>query len=158
MDTTAERTVSGRAIVAGGLVVVAIVTAIGVLFGPGLREQVRQEQRPRTLREPIASGTAGGQVWEAVGRYDGTANCVELRHGGEVVDRACDTGPQLQTTTLDGVTVVYGVAPESTPDKNLLLDNGQTLVTPVVAGELGFPVGFWAVELPEGTEVLSTQN
>ena len=158
MDTTAERTVSGATLVVVGLVVAVIVTMSAIAFGPGLREEVRQEQAPRTLREPIATGTAGGEVWEAVGRYDGTANCVELRHGGETIDRACDTGPKLQTTTLDEVTVVYGVAPESTPEKNLLLDNGETVVTPVVAGELGFPVGFWAVELPEGTTVVGTQN
>ena len=158
MDTTAERSVSGRAIVVVGLVMAAIVTATAILFGPGLREEVRQEQRPRTLREPVAAGTAGGEVWEAVGRYDGTANCVELRHGGDTIDRACDTGPELRSTTLDDVTVVYGIAPESAPDQTLQLDNGETVVTPVVAGELGFPVGFWAVELPEGTTLAELQD
>lgn len=150
MDTTAERTLSGRALVGGGLTVAVLVTLVSLIFGPALQEDVRQEQRPRTLREPIAAGTAGTQDWEAIGRFDGTANCVELRTEGEVVDRACDTGPTTAMTELNGAIIAYGVAPEDATSKTVSLDDGKQLTVPVSAGELGFPVGFWAVQLPAG--------
>lgn len=152
MEPTRERTVSGRALVVAGLVVTLLVTAASLLFGPGLREEVRQEQRPRTLREPVAAGEHAGQAWEAVGRYDGTANCVELRYEAQVLGRACDAGdPQRATELPDGgPTIAYGVAPEDQSVYALPLDNGEELSVPVQAGELGFPVGFWATELPDG--------
>ncbi len=156
MDTTRERTVSGRGLVIVGLVVALLVTGASIVFGPGLREDVRQEQSPRTLREPIASGTHQGDAWEAVGRYDGEANCVELRFRSDVLGRACDTGdPNQRTTQLpgDGPTVAYGVASEDATRITLKLDDGTSVTAPVVAGELGFPVGFYGVNLPEGTAV-----
>lgn len=155
MDTTAERTVSGRTLVVVGLVVAVLVTAASLIWGPGLREDVRQEQDPRTLREPVATGLHAGQPWEAVGRYDGTSNCVELRYLAEILDRACDTGPtQLATSLPDGgPTIAYGVAPEEESTFAVRLADGEELSAPVVAGELGFPVGFWAVELPAGAEL-----
>ena len=152
METVGERSVSGRTLVIAALVVMAAVTATSVVFGPGLREQVRQEQRPRTLREPIASGTHEGQIWEAVGHYDGTANCVELRYRGDVLGKACDAGPRVTATALPsgGPTIAYGVAPESATQHDVRLDDGTSVTTSVTAGDLGFPVGFWAVELPPG--------
>ena len=156
MDTTPERTVSGRMLVVGGLVAALLVTAVAIVFGPGLREDVRQEQSPRTLREPIATGTHQGDVWEAVGRYDGTANCVELRFRTQVIGRSCDVGEPPQMTTAlpdDGPTIAYGIAEETATEATLELDNGTTVTAPVLAGELGFPVGFWAVQLPPDTTV-----
>lgn len=153
MDITGERSVSGRALVITGLVVVAIVTAVGAVFGPGLRQQVLQEDRPRTLREPVAAGEHNGQVWEVVGRYDGAANCAQLRFDGEDLDRACDTGaPAVTATTLPdgGPTIAYGIAAEDASEHTVVLNDGEEISAPVVAGDLGFPVGFWAVELPDG--------
>lgn len=153
MDTTGERSISGRALVVGALVIVLIITAAAVIFGPALRDAVRQEQHPRTLREPIAAGQHDGQVWEAVGHFDGTANCVELRFRGDVLDRACDTGTaDVAATALPdgGPTVAYGIAAEDAAQQQVELDSGEVITTPVVAGDLGFPVGFWAVKLPEG--------
>lgn len=153
-----ERSVSGRKLVVGALIVIVAVTAVSVVFGPALRERVRDEQRPRTLRDPVASGQHEGQVWEAVGRYDGEANCVELRYAGETLDRACDAGaPRMTATTLPdgGPTVAYGVAPDGTDDFDVPLAGGDDLTVPVAAGDLGFPVGFWAVVLPSG-ETLAT--
>lgn len=152
-ERTGERSVSGRKLVLGALIVVVLVTAVSVVFGPALRDRVRDEQRPRTLREPIAAGQHEGQVWEAVGRYDGEANCVELRYAGQTLDRACDTGAQrMVATTLPngGPTVAYGVAPDNTEDFDVPLEGGEELNVPVAAGDLGFPVGFWAVLLPSG--------
>ncbi len=155
MEPSSERTISGRKLVTVGLVVVALVTATSIVFGPALRTQVRQEQRPRTLREPIATGLHRGQPWEAVGRFDGDANCVELRFLGKILDRACDAGPKQGVTTLpdDGPTIVYGVAAEDAKTHVVRLDNGETLRVPVKAGDLGFPVGFWAVGLPGGAKL-----
>lgn len=155
MDTPAERTVSGRTLVVVGLAVTVLVTAASLILGPGLRDDVRQEQDPRTLREPVATGLHAGQPWEAVGRFDGTSNCVELRYLAEIVDRACDTGPVAQVTTLPdgGPTIAYGVAPEDATTFAVELAGGEEMSAPVVAGELGFPVGFWAVELPAGAEL-----
>src|SRR5688572_19544718 len=158
MDATAERTVSGRALVVAGLIVAVLTTAVAVVFGPALRDAVRQEQSPRTLREPVAIGSAGGTAWEAVGRFDGTANCVELRANNEILDRACDTGPTVQTTELGGRTIAYGVAAEDATEKALALDNGDEITVAVHAGELGFPVGFWAVQLPEARTLAETQQ
>ena len=152
-ERSSERSVSGRKLVVGALIVIVAVTAVSVIFGPALRERVRDEQRPRTLREPVATGEHQGQVWEAVGRYDGEANCVELRYAGETLDRACDTGaPTMTATTLPngGPTVAYGVAPDGTDDFDVPLGSGEDLNVPVAAGDLGFPVGFWAVQLPSG--------
>lgn len=160
MDTPRERTVSGRALVVGGLLVAALVTGASIVFGPALREDVRQEQSPRTLREPIATGTHGGDVWEAIGRYDGTANCVELRFRTRVLGRACDAGEEpLRTTTLPdgGPAIAYGIAAETATETTLELDDGSTVSTPVRAGDLGFPVGFWAVQLPPGTQVQAAE-
>lgn len=155
MDTTAERTVSGRTLVIVGLVVAVLVTAASLIFGPGLRDEVRQTTAPRTLREPVATGLHAGQPWEAVGRYDGTANCVELRYLAEILDRACDTGPVQQATRLaeGGPTIAYGVAPEEDSTFVVQLSGGEQISAPVVAGDLGFPVGFWAVELPAGAQL-----
>jgi hypothetical protein len=152
MQTAAERTISGRALVVAGMTVTVLVVLGGVFLGPPLRDDVRQLDVPRTLREPIATGQHQGQVWEAVGRYDGAANCVELRYQSETVHRACDTGDRAASRRLgpDGPTIAYGVAPETQPRATVTLDNGEQIVTPVVAGDLGFPVGFWAVELPSG--------
>lgn len=153
MVATGERSVSGRALVVSGLVVAALITAAAVVLGPPLREDVRQEERPRTLREPVAAGEHGGETWEAVARYDGTANCVELRYRGEVLGRACDVGPTEASTTLpaDGPTIAYGVADETAARTEVVLSDGSTARTDVVAGDLGFPVGFWALQLPPGT-------
>jgi hypothetical protein len=153
MDITSERTVSGRSLVVAGLVVVALVTAASFVLGPGLRNEVRQSQDPRTLREPIAEGMHQGQPWEAVGRFDGTANCVELRYLGKILDRACDSGPATVTTAVPrgGPTVAYGTTDDEAATHTVSLDNGEQLDVPVKAGDLGFPVGFWAVELPAGT-------
>ncbi|HVM18406.1 MAG TPA: hypothetical protein VM307_00435 [Egibacteraceae bacterium] len=155
MTAGADRTVSGRALVIAAAAVVVAVTAASQIFGPDLREQVLQEQQPRTLREPIATGRHDGQVWEAIARFDGTANCVELRYRAEVLDRACDTGPPRQTTRIPagGPAVVYGTADEDADHVVLQLADGQQLDVPVRAGELGFPVGFWATELPAGAEL-----
>ena len=157
MDTSShsgpERSVSGRKLVVVALVAILLVTAFSVLFGPALRDQVRNEQRPRTLRDPVASGTYQGETWEAVGHFDGTANCVELRYDGEMLDRACDTHAQPVTATplpSGGPTVAYGIAPEDAQMYDVQLDNGEQISVPVTAGDLGFPVGFWAVQLPEG--------
>lgn len=157
METAAERTLSGRALVIGAAVVTVLVVAGGVFLGPPLREEVRQLDVPRTLREPVATGEYRGEVWEAVGRYDGTANCVELRLQAETLHRACDTGDRAAARQLppDGPIVAYGVAPEGQPSVTVTLDNGEEVVTPAVAGDLGFPVGFWAVELPAGRSLQS---
>jgi len=162
MAEARERTVSGRALIMGAGLLVGVLVGVQALFGPGLVDQVRQEQRPRTLREPIAAGQVAGQPWEAVARYDGTANCVELRYRDATLDSACspagqgeDGVGQVQTTTVPegGPTVVYGTAGEQLPEVEVRLDDGTTLRTPVRAGNLGFPVGFWAVPVPEGTGV-----
>ena len=161
MAEAAERTVSGRTLVAGAGVLLAILLLIEVLFGPTLVDQVRQEQRPRTLREPVAAGEVAGQPWEAVGRFDGTANCVELRYGEAVLDRACTPGGQgedgvgavMTTTVPEGPTVVYGTAGEDLPAVEVRLDDGTTLQARVQAGDLGFPVGFWALPVPDGAGV-----
>lgn len=157
MDIAPERTVSGRLLIVVGLTVTALVTAASVVWGPGLRDQVRQEQSPRTLREPIATGSYAGGVWEAVGRFDGRANCVELRLGSDILDRACDQGPAVKSTALPdgGPTVAYGVAPEDATQIDVPLTNGEQVTAEVVAGELGFPVSFWAVEIPAGTKAVS---
>ena len=143
--------------VVAGLVVTVLVVLSALVLGPALREDVRQLDAPRTLREPIASGEYDGGVWEAVGRYDGSANCVELRYEAETLHRACDVGDQAATRRIgaDGPTIAYGVVPEEQPSVTVTLDDGQELVTPAVAGELGFPVGFWAVELPPGRSMRS---
>ena len=153
METTSERSVSGRALVIAGLLFALVITATGVMLGPGLREKVRQDESPRTLREPIAAGIHAGEPWEAIGRFDGTANCVELRYLSDVLDRACDAGSEpIQVTDLPdgGPTVAYGIAPEDEDTFTLDLDTGEQIDVPVRAGELGFPVGFWATELPAG--------
>lgn len=152
MTSVDERGISGRWIVGAGLAVAVIVTIAAVVLGPPLREQVRQEQQPRTLREPVASGTHLGDVWEAVARYDGSANCVELRFRGEVLDRACDAGPRRTQTSLpdDGPVVAYGVAAEEVTSVEVPLDDGSVVTAPAVGGDLGFPVSFWALELPDG--------
>ena len=151
-----ERIVSGRKLVLGALIVTVLVTAVSLIFGPALRERVRNEQGPRTLRDPVATGEHEGQVWEAVGRFDGEANCVELRYAGKVLDRACDKGAPTMTATAlpnGGPTVVYGVAPDNAEDFDVPLAGGEELNVPVAAGDLGFPVGFWAALLPEGAEL-----
>ncbi len=153
---------SGRALIIGAGLLVGVLVLIQALFGPSLVNQVRQEQRPRTLREPIAAGEAAGQPWEAVARFDGIANCVELRYRDTALDSACtpagqgeDGVGQVQTTTVPegGPTVVYGTAGEGLPSVEVRLDDGTTLRTPVQAGDLGFPVGFWAVPVPDGAGV-----
>jgi hypothetical protein len=155
VDARTERTFSGTLLVVIGLVFTVLVVGTGLVFGPSLRDQVRQETRPRTLREPIAEGrTRNGESWEAVARYDGTDNCVELRLGDDVLDRACDEpgGEPVRDITVtqvpDGPAVGYGVADEGVPAVNVVLEAGTTITVPVKAGELGFPVGFWAAELP----------
>ena len=152
METAVERTISGRALVGFALLVTVLVVLGGLFLGPPLREDVRQLDVPRTLREPIASGQHQGEVWEAVGRYDGAANCVELRYGSETLHRACDVGDRVASRDLGdgGPTIAYGVAPETQSTVTVLLDDGERLEAPTVAGDLGFPVSFWAVELPEG--------
>jgi hypothetical protein len=152
METTAARTISGRTLVTLGLLVAALVVLGGVLLGPPLREDVLQLDVPRTLREPIASGRYQGQVWEAVGRYDGTANCVELRYRSSTLHRACDVGDRVASRRVGpgGPTIAYGVAPETQSSVTVTLDDGSQITTPAVAGDLGFPVAFWAVELPPG--------
>ncbi|MPZ73402.1 MAG: hypothetical protein GEU74_09250 [Nitriliruptorales bacterium] len=159
MDSTAERTVSGRGLIIVGLVVIAAVTVAGVVLGPGLREQVRQEQRPRTLREPVAAGSYAGHPWEAIGHYDGTKNCVELRYRGVELGQACDTGPPVQSTRVgaDGPVVAYGTAPETSSEMAVSLDNGELVRAPVKAGDLGFPVGLWAAEIPGDAAVVATE-
>lgn len=155
-DRETERSVSGRKLVTIALAIIVAVTAASVVFGPALRERVRDEQRPRTLRDPIATGEHEGQVWEAVGRFDGEANCVELRYLGEVLDRACDEGTARMTATPlpnGGPTVAYGVAPDNTDNFDVPLEGGGTFNVPVAAGDLGFPVGFWATLLPKGEEL-----
>lgn len=157
MDAANERTLSGRALVVASLLVVAGIVGAGVVLGPGLREDVLQETGPRTLREPIATGTVAGATWEAVARFDGEANCVELRLDAEVLDRACDAGaPPFATTLLPdgGPRVAYGVADEDARAVALQLDSGEQLTPAVRAGELGFPVGFWATALPPGARLV----
>jgi hypothetical protein len=155
MPPTAERSVSGRSLVIIALAFTAIILAVGVLFGPQLRQAVLQEQRPRTLREPIAAGVHDGQPWEAIGHFDGTKNCVELRYLGEALGRACDDDAHVQVTTLpqDGPTVAYGVADEEWTRVTVVLDDGEAVAAAAKAGELGFPVSFWATEIPPGTTV-----
>jgi hypothetical protein len=150
MEAPAERSVSGRTLVIGSLAVVAVIIAISALFGPQLRSAVLQEQRPRTLREPIATDEHNGQPWEAIGHFDGTANCVELRYRGETLGKACDAGDPVVVTVLpdDGPTVAYGTAAEEWTRVRLVLDDGEELVAEAKAGELGFPVSFWALEIP----------
>ena len=157
METAAERTISGRTLVAVALGVTVVVVLAGVLLGPPLREDVLQLDVPRTLREPIAAGQHDGRAWEAVGRYDGSANCVELRYGSRTLHRACDTGDRAASRQLaaDGPTVAYGVAPETQTSVTVTLDDGSDIVTPAAAGDLGFPVAFWAVELPPGRAMRS---
>ena len=152
METVRERTISGRRLVGWGLGITLLVVLAGVFLGPPLREDVRQTQVPRTLREPIADGIYQGQIWEVVGRYDGTGNCAELRYRGETLHRACDIGDQVANRQIppDGPVVAYGVAPEEQSAVTLTLDDGATLEVPTAAGDLGFPVAFWAVELPAG--------
>ena len=155
MEAPAPRSVSGRTLVIGSLAFVAVVIAVSVLFGPQLREAVLQEQRPRTLREPIATGLHEGQPWEAIGHYDGTANCVELRFRAKTLGKACDGDDRVSVTTLPdgGPTVAFGVADETWTQVTLTLDDGEDLVTQAKAGELGFPVSFWAAEIPQGSTV-----
>lgn len=158
MSQRQESTVSGRVLVIVGVVVAVMTVVASFAWGPGLREEVRQSTQPRTLREPIASGRHDGQIWEAVGRYDGEANCIELRFRSEVLDRACDRANPLQQTPLpaDGPVVAYGVAGERQPSVTVTLDDGTSLQTPTRAGDLGFPVSFWGLELPPGTTVTTT--
>lgn len=159
MSPRRERSVSGRALVVAGLALVALLLLATAVFGPMLQRQVRQETRPRTLREPIADGRVAGETWEAVARFDGNANCVELRLGSAVVDRACGAVAggavqDTQVTTLEGdATVAYGVAAEDVAAVRLQLAGGGRLSAPVKAAELGFPVGFWAVELGSGARL-----
>lgn len=160
MDTPVERTFSGTKLVVIGLAFAFLVVGTGVVFGPSLRDRVRQETHPRTLREPIADGrSATGEPWEAVARYDGADNCVELRFAGGVLDRACDVpGDEpvrdiTVTQVPDGPLVGYGVADEDVAAVNVVLEAGTTITVPVKAGELGFPVGFWATELPAGERI-----
>lgn len=157
MPTVAERTISGRALVIGAIVLTVLVVLGGVFLGPPLREDVRQLDVPRTLREPVATGQHQGQVWEAVARYDGAANCVELRYGSETLHSACDVGDPVAARQIppNGPTVAYGVAPETQPSVTVTMDNGTQVVAPTTAGDLGFPVGFWAVELPPGRSLRS---
>ncbi|MGH3665311.1 MAG: hypothetical protein ACRDU8_04350, partial [Egibacteraceae bacterium] len=126
MVSTRERTLSGRALVIGGAVVMLAFLVVALTMGPGLRQDVLQETHPRTLREPIATGEAARGTWEAVVRYDGTANCVEVRYLEQVFDRACDTaggeGPLLDagSATLPGSKpIVYGVAAEDVAEVRL---------------------------------------
>lgn len=153
-----ERTISGRALVVAGLAVVVVVVLVSVVAGPSLRDAVLQEQSPRTLREPIAAGTHEGRTWEAVGRFDGHANCVELRYSGAVLDRACDRGAGSRVTQLPGggPSVAYGVADDTWARVRLDLEDGREVVAEVRAGELGFPVGFWAAQLPAGVRLENT--
>ena len=160
MSTTSDPTFSGSKLVVIGLTFCLLVVGTGLVFGPTLRDEVRQETRPRTLREPIAEGrNATGDAWEAVGRYDGDANCVELRLGDELLDRACDEPGDEPvrdiTVTLvpNGPAVGYGVADENIRAVNVVLEAGTTITVPVKAGELGFPVGFWATPLPDGERI-----
>ena len=152
-----ERTISGTTLVVAALVVTVAVTGISLLLGPALREDVRQVTSPRTLREPVATGSYGGRTWEAVGRYDGSANCVELRLDGQVLERACDAGDRMLSTAIspDGPIVAYGVAPETQTAVTVTLDDQSEVSVPTAAGDLGFPVSFWAVELPPGRRLLS---
>ena len=156
MDSTVERTISGRSLTLWLLALVLAITGAAFVLGPGLRERVLQEERPRTLREPIATGMYAGHPWEAIGHFDGTANCVELRYRAEVLGSACDTGEQIQTTPVaeDGPTVAYGIAAETATMVELVLDSGETVSAPVEAGDLGFPVGLWATEIPDGATVV----
>ena len=155
MEAPAERSVSGRTLVIASLAFVAVIIAVSALFGPELRDAVLQEQRPRTLREPIATGIHGGQPWEAIGHFDGTANCVELQYRAKTLGRACDGDNRETVTTLPqgGPTVTYGVAAEDWTRITLTLDDGQTVAAAAKAGELGFPVSFWATEIPAGRAV-----
>jgi hypothetical protein len=155
MDSTAERTVSGRSLITWLMALVVAMTGAALVLGPGLRERVLQEERPRTLREPIATGMYDGHPWEATGHFDGSANCVELRYRAEVLGSACDTGPEVTTSRVgaDGPTVAYGIAPETATRVAVDLDNGDAVRAAVKAGDLGFPVGLWAVEVPEGAQV-----
>jgi hypothetical protein len=59
------------------------------------------------------------------------------------------------TTTVPegGPTVVYGTAGEDLPAVEVRLDDGTTLQARVQAGDLGFPVGFWALPVPDGAGV-----
>ena len=157
MESVQERSVSGAALVVGSLLVIFVIVGAGMVFGPALRQDVRQTQVPRTLREPVASGRYDGQVWEAIGRFDGTANCVELRFRGETLDRACDVGDRVVNGQIppDGPIVAYGVAPEDQAVVAVTLDDGSLVEAPTAAGDLGFPVSFWAVELPEGRQMRS---
>ena len=146
---------SGRTLVIASLAFVAVIIAVSALFGPQLREAVLQEQRPRTLREPIATGLHDGQPWEAIGHFDGVSNCVELQYRAKTLGRACDGDDRVTVTTLpqDGPTVAYGVAAEDWAGVTLTLDDGEDVAAAAKAGELGFPVSFWATEIPAGRAV-----
>jgi hypothetical protein len=65
----------------------------------------------------------------------------------------------VRTTRVagDGPTVAYGIAEESARRVSLTLDTGDTVEARVGAGDLGFPVGLWAVEVPHGTTVVETE-
>ncbi len=159
MESPEGRTLSGRALVVVGVAAAVVFGVGGAAVAPALQERVRQEQHPRTLREPIDSGTLDGQVWEAVARFDGSDNCVELRYRAEVVERACaaaDTGEPLQgvrgVALGDDLVVLIGVAAESVGEVVVEPTAGAPVTAPVRADELGFPVGFFATELPAGTK------
>ncbi len=160
MAAVEARTVSGRTVVVWGLALTAVVVIGGAVAGPPLRDRVRQEQRPRTLREPIATGTLAGSVWEAVVHFDGADNCVELRYREQVVDRSCaepDAGRPLQDVRIaspgEGVQVVMGVTAETVPRVRVEPRGARAIELAVEAADLGFPVGFFATELPAGGDV-----
>lgn len=165
MTTTTERTISGNWLVIVGLVVTTVFVFGSTVLGPVLREDVQQLTSPRTLREPIETGeTAAGQTWEAVAHFDGKANCLELRYGGKILDRACDdtdAGKPVRDITAthvpDGPVVAYGLAAEGVESVDVVIEAGTTISVPVKAAELGFPVGFWATALPEGESLYNVE-
>lgn len=158
MPIVPERNVSGRFFV-GIFIALAVVLGGAAMFARPFQEAVLQETRPRTLREPIGEGAG----WQAIGRFDGEANCVELRVGERLLDRACtppnrpvgdrEVDATKVTRVPDGTVVAYGTASEQLGAVNVVLEAGTTITVPVKAGELGFPVGFWAVALPDGARL-----
>jgi hypothetical protein len=152
---------SGTVLVVVGVAVVVAFTAVQLVFGPGLRRQVLEQRSPRTLRQPIAEGEAGGYAWEAIGRFDGDRDCVTVRFAGRVSPPACqgaDVAVAVQSAALhrlgaDLPTVVYGAVATPAERVRVTLDGRPPIETDPSGSQFGFAVDLYAVAVPPGASV-----
>jgi hypothetical protein len=152
---------TGTILVLVGVVLVAAYTAAQVAFGPALRQQVLEQRSPRTLREPVGTGEAGGYAWEAIGRFDGARDCVTVRFAGAASPPACqgeEVGAAVQSVALyplgEGLpTVVYGAVSKITERVRVSLA-GPTMIDTVPSGsQFGFTVDLYGVAVPPDATV-----